>query len=449
MSKNKNGSGSNQPKNQNETVKSSASSQNLQEKMQSFNMDNDDQKVKENLKMNSKDIRSHSDGKSGPVSPEAYKLPPELQTGSGASADDESYKAHRKRSRKKGRKNRWFFRGVWLSVLILIGVGMASFCTTCLNDMLAFQKPANEVIVELKKGMSTDQIADILLEKDVIRNKWAFCTYSSVTGSDGFYEYGTFTLSTDMDYEALINKLQASGNTVETVRITFQEGMQVTEIGAKLEEAGVCTQEEFEEAANDKKLFGSYEFIDEIKDEEGRAYFLEGYLFPDTYDFYKNEGATSAIEKMLNNTQLKLDSDIRKKAEKLGMSMDEVITLASMIQAEANGKQDMYNISSIFHNRLDAGVYGGFGYLNSDPTIWYPYESEKDMPSGYEGAYNTYTHVGLPIGPICNPGLSAINAALEPADTNYYYFCHAKDGTAYYAETEAEHENNKALAGIS
>lgn len=447
MSEKKNGSNGNHPKKQNGTAKNSAGSQNLQDKMKSFNMDHDDQKVKENLKMNN-DIRSHSDGK-GPVSPEAFKLPPELQTGAGASESEASYKAHRKRSRQKGRKNRWFFRGVWFSVLILIGVGMASFCLNCFNDLLAFQKPSNEVVVELKKGMSTDQIADILMEKDVIRNKWAFCTYSSVTGSDGYYEYGTFTMTTDMDYEAIINKLQVSGNTVETVRITFQEGMQVTEMGAKLEEAGVCTQEEFEEAANDKSLFGSYEFIDEIKEKEGRAYFLEGYLFPDTYDFYKNEGAASAIEKMLNNTQLKLDTEIYKKADKMGMTMDEVITLASMIQAEANGKQDMLNISSIFHNRLDAGVYGGFGYLNSDPTIWYPYLSEKDMPSGYEGDYNTYTHVGLPIGPICNPGLSAIKAALDPADTNYYYFCHAKDGTAYYAATEWEHENNKAMAGLS
>lgn len=423
--------------------------QNQQEKVEHFTLDLDDQRVDTNLEMNQNELRSHSDGK-GPVSPEPFQTPApkQAQPHSGRSAE-QMQKDHKKRSRKKGRKNKWFFRGVWLSVLVLVGIGIAQFAITCLNDLLAFQKPSNTVVVELKKGATTDEIADVLLEQDVIRNKWAFCMYSKFTKSDDLYEYGTFQLTTDMDYEALINTLQVSGGRVDTVTVTFQEGMQVTEMGAKLEEAGVCTQEEFEAAANNKELFASYEFISDIKNGENRAYFLEGYLFPDTYDFYKSEGAESAIEKMLNNTNEKLSSALYKSAEKADMTMDEVITLASMIQAEAASKKDMYNISSIFHNRLDAGVNSGFGYLNSDPTIWYPYLSKKDMPEGYAGDYNTYTHVGLPVGPICNPGLSAIKAALEPEDTNYYYFCHGKDGTPYYAETEWEHENNKAAAGIS
>lgn len=414
-----------------------------------FRLDLDDQPVKDSLEMSDNEIRSHSNGE-GPVAPEGFRPPPVHQPAVKATAPGAAFeKGHKKRDRKKGKKNRWFFRGVWLAVLVLVGIGIASFAITCLNDMLAFQKDSKEVVVELKKGASTNEVADELIDKGVIHNKWAFCTYASFTKSEGTFEYGTFTLNTDMDYEAIINNLQLSGDRVETVKITFTEGMSVSQMGAKLEEAGVCTQQEFEDATNQKDNYMSYEFINDIKDKEGRAYFLEGYLFPDTYEFYKNEGAENAIEKMLNNTKDKLTATLYKKAEKANMSMDDVITMASMIQAEAANKKDMYVISSIFHNRLDAGVENGFGYLNSDPTIWYPYLSEEDMPEGFEGAYNTYTHVGLPVGPIDNPGLSAILAALEPEKTDYYYFCHDKDGKAYYAVTEAEHENNKAQAGLS
>lgn len=411
-----------------------------------FPLDLDRQPVDSDLKMDGGELQSRSDGK-GPVPVETFKIP--VQKQNPAKPPEQVEKDHKRRSRRKGRKNKWFFRGVWLSVLILIGVGIAQFAITCLNDMLAFGKPSNTVTVELKKGATTEEIADVLMEQDVIRNKWAFCMYSKFTKSDDQYEFGTFQLTTDMDYEALINTLQVSGATLETVTVTFQEGLQVTEIGALLEDAGVCTEEEFAEAVNDRELFANYEFVSDIKNGEERAYFLEGYLFPDTYDFYKGEGAANAIEKMLSNTNDKLTTDLRKAAEKADMTMDEVITMASMIQAEAANKKDMAVISSVFHNRLKAGVNEGFGYLNSDPTIWYPYLTEKDMPEGYEGAYNTYNHVGLPIGPICNPGLSAINAALNPEDTNYYYFCHAKDGTPYYAETEAEHQNNLAAAGLA
>lgn len=421
-----------------------------EKKAEHFPLDLDDQKVDADLKMESNEIRSHSDGKSGPVSPEGKPASaPKKESGAGMKNPKEQLKEHKKRSRKKGRKNAWFFRGIWIGVIVLVGVGIAQFAISCLNDMLGFQKQSSQVTIELSKDATVDQVADILKDNGLINNKWAFTTYSKFTNSDGNYEYGTFQLTVGMDYQALINSLQASGNRVDTTTITFQEGMQVTEMAKKLEENGVCTADEFIKAVNNKDLWQSYEFISDIDNMEERAYYLEGYLFPDTYDFYKNEGAENAIEKMLNNTKNKLTSDLYKKVEKSGMSMDEIITLASMIQAEAASKKDMYNVSSVFHNRLEAGAGSSFAYLNSDPTIWYPYESQKDMPEGYQGAYNTYTHPGLPLGPICNPGMSAIEAALDPADTNYYYFCHAKDGTPYYAETEWEHNNNLVTAGLA
>ncbi len=413
-----------------------------------FQMDEDGQQATSNLNLDGNDIQSNSNGE-GPMPAQAYQKPVQPTPTAQVLPAYEQQKRHKKRNKRKGRKNRWFFRGVWLVVLVMFGVGVARFAMVCLNDLLAFHKPSNTVLVELEEDASTEEIADALMAQDVIRNKWAFCMYSKFTNSDGDYEAGTFQLTTDMDYEVLINTLQAVSSTVEIVTVTFREGLQATEMGALLEESGVCTQAEFEDAVNDQELFANYEFVSAIENGSERAYFLEGYLFPDTYDFYVGEGATNSIQKLLANTNVKLTDDLYERAKELGMTMDEVITMASMIQAEAANEADMRVISSVFHNRLNAGDASAYRYLNSDPTIWYPYLTQDEMPSGYAGAYNTYTHAGLPLGPICNPGMAAIEAALEPDDTGYYYFCHSKDGIPYYAATEAEHEQNLAAAGLS
>ncbi len=134
------------------------------------------------------------------------------------------------------------------------------------------------------------------------------------------------------------------------------------------------------------------------------------------------------------------------------MTLDQVMTLASMIQAEAANKEDMYMVSSVFYNRLNSGGKGDLLRLRSDPTTYYPYRTKAAVPSDIVGTfksrYDTYTIQGLPAGPICSPGLEAIDAALHPASTKYYYFAHDKDGKAYYAETNAQHERNLVKAGL-
>lgn len=127
-------------------------------------------------------------------------------------------------------------------------------------------------------------------------------------------------------------------------------------------------------------------------------------------------------------------------------SLDEIMTIASIIQAEAADVDDMYNVSSILHNRLSADADIGVSNLGLDSTKYYPYRSALDVPKNegknYTGKYDTYNKAGLPAGPICNPGMDAILAAINPNDTGYYYFCHDKDGNAYYASTIYEHEAN-------
>lgn len=363
-------------------------------------------------------------------------------------------KAQKKRSRKKGRKNRWLYRGIWMAMVALVAAGISQYAIAGASDMLAIRRKENPstVVISLNKNATADEVTDILLENGLISNRDFFQLYSKITKADGNYGYGDFELTTDMDYEALINKLQISNNKAEVVDIMFPEGSTVRDIARLLEEKGVCTTEQIEEAVNQYEEFKGYEWIGKITNASERYYLLEGYLFPDTYQFYKNEKPTVALGKMLNNGQKKITDEIQAKAKKLGMSIDEVMTLASMIQAEAADVNDMYMVSSVFHNRLNAGSNSEVAYLGSDPTVWYPYANRAAVPSNlvdtFVSRYNTYKIKGLPPGPICSPGEDAILAALNPKDTKYLYFCHAKDGTPYYAKTASEHEANLVKAGL-
>ena len=207
------------------------------------------------------------------------------------------------------------------------------------------------------------------------------------------------------------------------------------------------------------KFDNDFSFLKAIKNGKDRYYKLEGYLYPDTYEFYKNEDAESTIYKFLNNYEMKLSEKqdvsgydklmtVNKLIEDSGSeySLDEIMTIASIIQAEAADVDDMYNVSSILHNRLSADADMGVSNLGLDSTKFYPYRSALDVPKNegknYTSKYDTYNKSGLPAGPICNPGMDAILAAINPNDTGYYYFCHDKDGNAYYASTIYEHEAN-------
>ncbi len=237
--------------------------------------------------------------------------------------------------------------------------------------------------------------------------------------------------------------------TKNTVSVTFPEGYTVTQTAELLEEKGVCSKADFLAAVNNISEL-DYNFIADIKNTDKRAFALEGYIFPDTYEFYLGESADKALSRFLKNTDRKLTDEMYQKAEKLGYSMDEIITIASIIQKEAGIKKEMPKVSSVLHNRLN----DSYNKLECDVTINYltkyviPY-LEGDNTDRYNEYYNTYKCKGLPAGAICNPGIEAINAALEPADTKYMFFVTDKTDTSkyYYAETYKEHLKNCKKAG--
>lgn len=358
------------------------------------------------------------------------------------------------REKVKGRNNRGLFRCVWISMILLVSIALARYLMVGVDDLLAVSRASGSAQVELEENCSVGDVADALKEQGVINNSFFFTMYCLVTGADDGFGQGSFTLDTNLDYEAIINYLQTTGNRQDVVTITFPEGLSLLEVAQKLEENEVCTVEEVLEAANSGE-YDNYDFINAIDNEKDRYYKLEGYLFPDTYDFYKGEDPKIALGKMINNCQNRFSKETRDEIQEQGYTIDQVLTLASIVQAEATDEKDMRMVAGILINRLEDGASRDIYRLECDSTTYYPYRSKSQVPEKerdtFKSTYDTYTIEGLPPGPICNPGMDAIQAVLEPSSESagMYYFCHDADGNAYYASTWSQHEANLAEAGLT
>ena len=234
--------------------------------------------------------------------------------------------------------------------------------------------------------------------------------------------------------------------TVNTVTIMFPEGGTVWQTAKLLEENGVCTAESFLEIVR-----GSTSAYAAAIDGDKRPFLLEGYLFPDTYEFYLDSSPANALDKFLSNLSVKWSQELQARTDALEMTMDQVLTLASVIQKEAGYADEMPHVSSVLHNRLDKGMR-----LQCDVTYYYlqktvvPYLCagawDDDVYEQWADLYYTYRFAGLPQGPICNPGMHAIRAALYPADTEDLYFVTDSDGNFYYARTHEKHVRNCKIA---
>ena len=306
------------------------------------------------------------------------------------------------------------------------------------------------VVLVVEMGDSTGDIADKLLEMGLINNTFVFSLMSKVNGFDGAYVAGTHYLIPGLSYDEIMYFLTLEPS---QVTVTIPEGTTYVELKAILHEAGLNFDDaEFDECMNSPDLFVDYDFISSIEINPDRDYILAGYLYPDTYKFDVNASPETIIRKFLNNMENKLYDEYYARAEQIGMSMDEVITLASIIQQESGKVSDMMYISAVFHNRLNSDDES-MRFLGSSATINYLVELQGGTPSllhteaetSIDSPYNTYTNPGLPPGPICMPGLDAISAALYPEpNCGYMYFCATGDGGTAFAVTLAEHKENVA-----
>ncbi len=361
-------------------------------------------------------------------------------------------KEHKKRNKLKAGKNKRIFSFVWIIMVALVSLTLATYLIGGANDVLAVGRAEGTVELTIPENLTNDELTDLLYENNLIKKPEFFKLYLGFTSDAKYAVPGTYKFEADMDYEYIINTLEAGNDVKEEVEVTFPEGLNALDIAKLLEENEVCTAEEALAAMNDESLYTDYPFITELPDKEERYYLIEGYIFPDTYKFYKGDEPKAVLTKMLDNFKIRM-AEVETLMANSSYSQDQIINIASIIQREAANNEDMAKVSAVLHNRLEWGAEMYIYTLGCDSTIFYPYKTQADVPEemvGYTSRYNTYEIEGLPAGAICNPGLSAIRAALtpDPEGSDWLYFCHDADGNAYYATNEYDHNINLGLAGL-
>ena len=341
-------------------------------------------------------------------------------------------KARRAKKRRQQLFNRTFLYAMMVIVASLL---LAVYALHVANDALALMKPSSDLSVKIEKGSTVGRIARELKDAGLIEYRWAFVLFAKVTGNADSFQYGTYVLNTDMDYLELVTNLQKTASFRATVTVMIPEGAELREIIATLDEKNVCTAEELWDAVENHPF--DYDFLQNLPERENR---LEGYLFPDTYEFFEQSDAVTVLTKFLDNFEVKFSQELRDRAQEIGMSIDEVVTLASVIEREAASDEDRATVSSVFHNRLNSTQYP---LLQSCATVQYVLQERKSVLTyddiKIDSPYNTYLYEGLPIGPIASPGLASIRAALYPETTDYYFFVVTADGTHIFSKTLAEH----------
>ncbi len=334
---------------------------------------------------------------------------------------------------------------VYIIFIIIISVFLALGIILVGNDVFAFVKSDEVVEVEIPEYATLDQVADILYENDIIKYPDIFKLFAVYKKDDGEFLAGTYSVNGMMNYETLLGEFKEK-IVYSTVDVTIPEGYTTDEIiDLFVEQYGIGTREGFVDVIENYEF--DYWFIDELEENgrtENRIYRLDGYLFPDTYQFYTSSSEVTVINKLLKRFSQIFTKEYRDQCAQFGYSVDEMITLASMIEREAASPSEFFLVSSVFHNRLNNKW--NFPKLESDATVLYVLRHEAGEKVSltaddlkYDTPYNTYLYEGLPPGPIANPSASAMLAALSPQTTNYYYFV-ANKGTTYFSETKAQHD---------
>ena len=337
-------------------------------------------------------------------------------------------------SNTRRRKKRSGLSGAAIYAIFVIGVSALLACIgwVAANDVLALNKPEKTATITITNDDSFGDVAEKLKDEGLIEYKFLFNLFATFTRSKDDVVAGTFTLNTDMDYRALLSGMSANSATRATVTVTIPEGYTVDQIFTLLEEKGVASVEDLQDmAANHDYAFS---FLQDL--ELGDYHRLEGYLYPDTYEFTTPQNPLYVINKMLVRFDEQFTDAMRQEVADSGRTIHEIITIASMIEKETDGN-DRADIASVIYNRLNNPSGGTQGYLQIDATLAYinggkvPTEADKSIDS----PYNTYLYKGLPAGPISNPGLESIKAAMNPNSTSYYYYALGDDGVHHFFTT--------------
>ena len=405
------------------------------------------------------------------ISEEGGSLPPELKPN--AEKVPPAPPARKKRPRYKAKDNLFglshiLVTAVWLVLIVFIGVTLANVLWICASDVLAFGRDNREVSITIEDNDTMEDISKKLQENGLIRYPNLFSMYAELTGAREEIGAGTFTLNTMYDYHALVNFMNSNSAEREIVEVVIPEGYNCSQLFALLEENGVCTVADLEAYAAEGEL-DDYWFLEDV--DRGDRYCLEGFLFPDTYEFYVNDDPRRVLEKMLDDFDYRFTDEMRSNLIALNdrltewmedygyeqeyiddhlLSLRDLVTVASLIEEETANTLESYTISSVIYNRLYR--WGDTpSFLNIDAAIIYALGEHKEELTvsdlQIDSPYNTYTHTGLTPGPITNPGLHSLNAALDPDDTDYFYYAMDPDiGAHHFSEDEDAH--NEFLASL-
>ena len=350
-------------------------------------------------------------------------------------------------TRKKKKKQQYsFLRGflktaAYLLFVVLTSAALAGGGWLLFNDLCSLNKEPVNTTVVVKEGDTMEDVARELHEKGLIEYEKFFCFAGKFLHAEEIIEPGEYhNITSDLDYRALIRALHHY-QTYESVKVMIPEGSTVREIIDLLAENEVCDRAALEDAAANAD-FGDRPYIDEEK--LGQVNRLEGFLFPDTYEFYKGSDPVETFGIMLDNFDSRITEQMRNDIQDTGYSLKEIVILASMIEKESNDdNEERANIASVLYNRLRTTDSETYGMLQMDSTVDYAlYLDGKDRSEfsiEYESPYNTYTFAGFPAGAICNPGLAAINAAIYPNQTDYYYFAAGVDGRSHFFTNLYDH----------
>ena len=322
---------------------------------------------------------------------------------------------------------------IWIIVIFVISILLALGILLVASEYLGVGiNKGGKCVVEIEKGMPTSEIAAELKEQGAISSEFLFRVYSKLAGFDGTYQYGVYNFTNELGYEEIAKMLQTEGATAKSVKVTIPEQSDMDDIMKILEENGVCTKTDFRNAVKNGKY--DFDFVAEIPVTDVH-YKFEGYLFPDTYEFYNYDSAECAelaIRKMLQNLDSKLTPKVREQIKNSGYTIHEILTMASVVELEASAAPDeMSKVAAVFYNRLESPDWTGPRRLESDPTMKYPYGN---------GRYNTYKNEGLPPGPLCAPSESAILAAAFPEENfTATYFVTDDEMNFYFNNSLAAH----------
>lgn len=316
-------------------------------------------------------------------------------------------------------------------ILIVVIAAAIAGLVIVLRDSNSISIGKDETTVTIQKDWGAAKTAEYLHNEGIIKYPLVFRIQSRLGGYDSQYQPGTVKIHNGMSYKEILEALTTANR--DTIKVVIPEGYEAQKIAEALSEAGLPCAKDFMDAL-DPSLY-DYKFLKDLPDRQIK---LEGYLFPATYEIPETATAEEVVDLMLKAFDTTFTEEYYARAEELGMSVDEIVTMASIVERETGDAVERAKVAGVFYNRLNSGMK-----FQSCATVQYVLGERKPILSiadtKIDSPYNTYVYSGLPIGPICNPGAECIKAALWPEDTDAFYFCLGKDGQTIFSTNYEDH----------